>query len=87
MKKTEIRVTIDSVEKQQKAIEILERYGELIWGDECSMNFNLEQRHLCLDLEGRKHDWWIQDVDCIQWRNRTKITLDQLEEILKNEKK
>ena len=26
MKKTEIRVTIDSVEKQQRAIEILERY-------------------------------------------------------------
>ena len=30
MKKHEIRVTIDSTEKQQKAIEILNRYGQNI---------------------------------------------------------
>lgn len=82
MKKKEIRVTIDSVEKQQKAIEILERYGEEILNDKIAMEFDVFWNTLFL---GKKNRWLV----CVEETNlnRTEITLDQLEEILKNEKK
>lgn len=79
MNKTEIRVTIDSVEKQQKAIEILGRYGEPIWEDKYSMNFLA-----VFDSLRMLHDEWYISRPL---EYQTEITLDQLEEILKNEKK
>jgi hypothetical protein len=88
MKKHEIRVTIDSVEKQQKAIEILNKYDEPIWDWVGAMKFNKEQKHLCLDTQGQPQVWWIQDEGCnYGWVNRIEITLDELETILKNESK
>jgi hypothetical protein len=86
MKKEEIRVTIDSLEKQQKAIEILNRYNEPIWGYSSAMDFDEEQKHLCVDTQSENNEWWIQEEDCNDgWKNRTEITLDELETILKNE--
>jgi len=88
MKKHEIRVTIDSVEKQQKAIEILNRYDEPIWYDIEAMDFDEDKIHLCLDTSTNPQDWWIQDTNWnVGWKNRTQITLEQLETILKNESK
>jgi hypothetical protein len=78
MKKHEIRVTIDSLEKQQKAIEILSRYNEEIlkWSDildpgfEGIIGFSDHNKVWCefYTMEGGKE-----------------ITLDELETILKNE--
>lgn len=79
MKKTEIRVTIDSVEKHQRAIEILERYGERIINAKDSMDF----WNGCNDLVCKNSEWFI----ITDFYNRNKITLDELEEMFKNEKK
>ena len=88
MKKDEIRVTIDSTEKQQKAIEILNRYNEPIWKDEEAMKFDINKIQLCFDISTDPQDWWIQDSIWNEgWKNRTEITLDELETILKNESK
>ena len=77
MKKTEIRVTIDSVEKQQRAIEILERYGEPIWGS----GIELEKKYNSLMFSG-----WGEWYTNKPFLDRTEITLDELEELLKAEK-
>ena len=88
MKKHEIRVTIDSVENQQKAIGILNRYNEPIWYDKEAMDFDKDKIHLCLDTSTTHQDWWIQDsIWNVGWKNRTEITLKELETILKNESK
>ena len=85
MKKEKIRVTIDSTEKQQKAIEILNRYQQKIWGFFEAMDFKENKKHLCLDMQSEIYEWWIQSEICDGWENRTEITLDELETILKNE--
>lgn len=87
MKKTEIRVTIDSVEKQQRAIEILGRYGEEIWDAEWAMKFDIDKTNLTCDTQDDFNDWWIQEDFCSGYIGKTEITLDELEEMLKNEKK
>lgn len=81
MKKTEIRVTIDSVEKQQRAIEILERYGEKIWDESFAMEFETPRTSLICCSDG---DWFIQFNFSV--RTFTEITLDELEKLLKAEK-
>lgn len=85
MKKTEIRVTIDSLEKQQKAIEILERYGEKIWnpilGKKWAMEFNLSCKNLV--ISSNKNKWLVSDI---RYLNRTEITIDELEKLLKKDK-
>ena len=86
MKKTEIRVTIDSVEKQQRAIEILERYGEPIWEDLTAMDFDIDKTNLTCDTQDGFNDWWIQEDFCSGYRDKTEITLDELEKLLKAEK-
>jgi hypothetical protein len=78
MKKHEIRVTIDSLEKQKKAIEILNRYGQNILdysdildpGFEGIIGFSDHNNVWCefYTIEGGKE-----------------ITLEELETILKNE--
>lgn len=73
MNKTEIRVTIDSVEKQQRAIEILEKY---------SQPFIIEINSLhTLHFNGR---WWV--LDGCGYSHKIEITLDQLDELLTQEK-
>jgi hypothetical protein len=79
--KTEIRVTIDSVEKQQKAIEILNRYSESIWDVKIAMDFDEDNNSLKFDNEEDANNWFVGDYDV----NLTEITLEQLETILKNE--
>jgi hypothetical protein len=77
MKKHEIRVTIDSVEKQQKAIQILNRYNQniLAYSDILELGF-----------EGIIGFSDYNDVWCeFYTMNGTEITLDELETILKNE--
>ncbi len=82
MNKTEIRVTIDSIEKQQKAIEILERNGQKIWKDKTAMLFNEDEQSLIFfKLDG---DWLI--VNNYEEKNKTEITLQQLDELLINNK-
>ena len=82
MNKTEIRVTIDSIEKQQKAIEILERNGQNIWKDKTAMLFNEDEQSLIFfKLDG---DWLI--VNNYEEKNKTEITLQQLDELLINNK-
>lgn len=81
MNKTEIRVTIDSVEKQQRAIEILERYKQPILDKNRDMYFNHEFKNLYFNLI--VNAWFIGMRG--EWLNE--ITLDKLEEMLKNEKK
>lgn len=39
MNKTEIRVAIDSKEKQKRAIEILNKHGEKIWDEKAIIYF------------------------------------------------
>jgi len=80
MNKTEIRVTIDSKEKQQRAIEILNNHGEKIWEDNTAMYFDEIFYFLVCDKE--KIDWFIRSLD----DSRTEITLDQLDELLTKEK-
>jgi hypothetical protein len=83
MKKHEIRVTIDSTPKQQKAIEVLNRYNEPIWQDEESMDFLEGYNSLVFGLNIPR--WWIGSNTTLE--ARTQITLDELETILKNESK
>jgi hypothetical protein len=77
MKKHEIRVTIDSVEKQQKAIEILNRYNQniLAYSDILDKGF-----------EGIIGFSDYSDVWCeFYTMDGKETTLDELETILKNE--
>jgi hypothetical protein len=83
MKKHEIRVTIDSKEKQQKAIQILNRYNETIFDNPFAMWFNDEENSLKCDFESSGGDWFVS-FPC---DGETEITLDELEIILKNESK
>jgi len=80
MKKHEIRVTIDSTEKQQKAIKILNRYNQEIlkWSDILDPGF-----------EGIIGFSDLSDVWCefYTMEGGKEITLDQLETILKNKSK
>lgn len=77
MSKDQIRVTIDSVEKQRRAIQILDRYCEPIYQDELSMHFTEKKKHLRLGMALK--EWLVTDSE-----NHTEITLDELEEVLKN---
>jgi len=77
MKKHEIRVTIDSTEKQQKVIEILNRYNEPI----CKYGLDINKMWKTLYYNG--YNWSIALIK----ENLTEITLDQLDELLKNESK
>ena len=82
MKKTEIRVTIDSVEKQQRAIEILERYGERMGKNKNSFEFSKYNNSLIFGFASRY--WWIGYNNFHS--KRPEITLDELEKLLKTEK-
>ena len=81
MKKHEIRVTIDSTEKQQKAIEILNRYNEELGQNQNSMDFSNFCNSLVFGLSYPR--WWIGDNQL--HLNKKEITLEELETILKNE--
>jgi hypothetical protein len=80
MKKHDIRVTIDSTEKQQKAIQILNRYGQdiLSYSDILDPGF-----------EGIIGFSDFSDVWCefYTMEGGKEITLNELETILKNESK
>lgn len=80
MNKTEIRVTIDSEEKKQRAIDILEKHMEKIWDDRIAMVFDVFHNSLIYSEDG--NDWFInyQDESLIE------ITLEQLDELLTKEK-
>lgn len=80
MNKTEVRVTIDSTEKQQLAIQILEKYGEKIWESEKAMLFDEEWKHLI--FSSAKNHWFIK----IAHLGRKEIAFFKLEEILEKEK-
>lgn len=84
MKKTEIRVTIDSVEKQQRAIEILKKYKQKIFNSKLAMIFDNQRNLLKCDYDINGGDWFITSN---LYNSETEITLDELEEMLKNEKK
>ena len=77
MKKSEITVVIDSIEKQQRAIEILNKYKEHIWEEDFAMYFGPGKEQLVFT----SGDWYIcYDVDL---NGEIEITLDQLDELLK----
>ena len=80
MKKHEIRVTIDSTKKQQRAIEILNKHGEKIGKSKLAMVFNDSCRNLVFSL-GFKF-WRVTSID----DEKTEITLEQLDELLINSK-
>jgi hypothetical protein len=79
MKKHEIRVTIDSVEKQQKAIRILNRYNQkiLAYSDILELGFKG-----IIGFSDHSNVWCeFYTMEGIE------TTLDELETILKNELK
>ena len=78
MKKHEIRVTIDSVEKQQKAIDILNRYEQKILAYSDILDPEFEGIIGFSDLS----DVW---CEYYTMEGGNKITLEELETILKNE--
>jgi hypothetical protein len=82
MKKHEIRVTIDSTEKQHKAIEILNRYKQEILQSDNAMVFDKKWKHLV--YAEINNSWYIASDT---FKHFTEITLKQLETILKNESK
>ena len=88
LKKDQVRVTIDSVKKQQRAIQILQNHGEKIWDDEIAMKFSKTKINLCFDKqnEGGLLDWWVMgDLGSDYWKGLIEISLDQLEYILTNQ--
>jgi hypothetical protein len=79
MNKSDITVVIDSKEKQQRAIEILNKYKEHIWEEDFAMNFEPFRKQLVFT----SGDWYICfDIDL---NDEIEITLDQLDELLKNQ--
>jgi hypothetical protein len=82
MKKEEIRVTIDSTPKQQKAIEILNRYNEPIWHETIAMDFDEYNNSLKFENKKGHNDWFVGFHDV----NLTEITLDELEALLNAKK-
>ena len=81
--KENICVYIEDEAQLEKAREILDRYGEGDKIDENTFtitNFDLSSNYMYYGIEGK--DWGLG------WKpsNSTKITLEQLEEILKGEK-
>ena len=78
LKKSQILVTIDSEEKQKRAIDILSNYKEQIWKEDFAMDFDSNKNKLVFATE----DWFIcYNVDL---SDEIEISLDQLEELLKN---
>ena len=82
MNKTNIRVTIDSDEKYKRAIEILEKHGEIIWDFENAMIFDRFFKHLIFD-DNEDVGWYINTS---LNPTETEITIDQLDELLTKEK-
>jgi hypothetical protein len=77
MNKSDVRVTIDSVEKQHRAIEILKKYKEHIWEEAWAMDFGPGKTQLV----SLGDDWFIcYDVDL---NDEIEISLDQLDELLR----
>ena len=75
MKKEEIYVTIDSEEKRLRAIEILEKAGEIIIRISfLYLHVHEHYKRLCVDKNG------VWTLLCIT--HKTEITLDELEELL-----
>ena len=76
MKREDVRVTINSPEKQQKAIEMLNRYNQPIWDYKYSTDF-MEYKTQLVFSGGTWFICYDVDVD-----DEIEITLEQLEEIL-----
>ena len=74
MKKQEVYVEITNEKERLRAIEILEKAGERIWDSPIAMEINIVCSHLVCCKDG---DWLISPR-----LRETKITLDQLEEML-----
>jgi hypothetical protein len=77
MKKEQIYVTIDNEEKRLRAIEILEKAGEKIWGDDKKWSMRTSSVHKYLYLQT---DGWL--INNLNFDTREEITLDQLETLL-----
>jgi hypothetical protein len=75
MNKPDIRVIIDSVEKQQRAIELLQTHNQSILKAKDAMDF----WEGCNDLVCKDSEWFI----ITDLYNRETITLEQLENLLK----
>lgn len=82
-KRSEIYVLIYSKKQQQRAIEILKKYGEKIWENPIAMEFDKNNNRLLIATEDSSTGWLIIHNDTPVIPNRTKIRLKQLEEILK----
>lgn len=81
MKKEEIYVVIDSEEKRVRAIQILTDAGEKFWKKEKYFKIDSENTHLISCI--RDGDWFIVHTKHSGIRDRTEITLDELEQFLK----
>jgi hypothetical protein len=81
MKKHEMRVTINSTEKQQKAIEILNRYAQNILDYSDILDPGFEG---IVGFSDRNNVWC--EYYTMEGGGK-EITLDKLETILKNESK
>jgi hypothetical protein len=76
MEKREIHVVIDSTEKQQKAIEILQLHGEIIHEKGIAMEFCETYKYLVFCLGG----WFVSSYPF----GETEISLSELDELLTN---
>jgi hypothetical protein len=75
MNKSQIRVTIDSEETKQRAIEILQKHNQTFLKADDAMDF----WEGCNDLVCKDSEWFI----ITDLYNRETITLEQLENLLK----
>jgi hypothetical protein len=77
MEKREIHVVIDSTEKQQQAIEILQRHGEIIHEKEIAMRFDKRYKYLVF-CSG---SWYVASYPF----GATEISIKELDELLTNQ--
>jgi methylthioribose-1-phosphate isomerase len=79
MRKQEIYVEITTEKERLRAIEILNKSGERIWNYQNAMEINIDCRYLVYCEDG---DWLVSPR-----LRETKITLNQLEEMLMSNSK
>lgn len=81
LSKKDVYVFIENEQQLQEARELLERFGQPIY----EPFFNLDGDCLLIQNDGANDkDWFLSDHDCLNYP-RTRITLPELEQILKEE--
>ena len=81
LKKRHVQVLIDSEEKKEQAIQILQKHNEEIWDDEEAMRFD-EKYHFLVFGDTTGHNWYVTTLRL----SRSIVTLEELDLILTNER-